>query len=194
MLFITRRQALLAAASVGVLGAGSAHHERGSVEADVVGVDREELGAEALGVKTGIVIDFGTATTFDVFADHTYYGGVICPGIQTGLRTLVQNAAKLAEPELRWPSVTVGRNTDDALRIGILSGSVGMVEHLLSDILKEPAFKTRKPVVLATGGLSSWMKGRTKAIQRFEPDLTLIGINHLLSGAKPERLMGRSKA
>ncbi len=161
-----------------------------------IGADRlaNVLGAEALGVKTGIVIDFGTATTFDVFANHTYYGGVICPGIQTGLRTLVQNAAKLAEPELRWPSVTVGRNTDDAMRIGILSGSVGMVEHLLSDILKEPAFKTRNPLVLATGGLSSWMKGRTKAIQRFEPDLTLIGINHLLSGAKPERLMGRSKA
>lgn len=156
-----------------------------------IGADRlaNVLGAEAVGISEGVVIDFGTATTFDVFSNRTYHGGVICPGIQTGLRTLVQSTAKLAEPELRWPKTAVGRTTDDALRIGILHGTVGMIESLLKGILKER--KMKAPVILATGGLALWMKGRTKAIHRFEPDLTLTGINHLLSGKIPVRAARR---
>jgi type III pantothenate kinase len=152
-----------------------------------IGPDRlaNVLGARALGIEEGVVIDFGTATTFDVFRGRAYLGGVICPGIQTGLRGLVQHAAKLAEPELRWPEGAVGRNTDDALRIGVLRGGLGMIEKLLADILREK--KMRRPEVLATGGLSHWLRGRTRAIRRFEPDLTLIGINHLLSGKAPAR-------
>ncbi len=157
-----------------------------------IGADRlaNVLGARKLGVGRGVVIDFGTATTFDVFADNAYYGGIICPGIQTGLRTLVQSAAKLAEPELRWPDHAVGRNTEDALRIGILHGTVGMIESLLKGVLRE-SFSGEQITVLATGGLASWMKGRTKAIHRFEPDLTLIGINHLLSGKTPAKRASR---
>ena len=163
-----------------------------------IGADRlaNVLGAEALGITEGVVIDFGTATTFDVFTNHAYCGGVICPGIQTGLRALVQSAAKLAEPELRWPKQAVGRTTDDALRIGILRGSLGMIESLLKDILAEShfgKFGKRKPAVVATGGLAVWMRGRTKAIHRFEPDLTLIGINHLLSGKTSSASMGSKR-
>ena len=156
-----------------------------------IGADRlaNVLGAEALGISEGVVIDFGTATTFDVFRNHTYLGGIICPGIQTGLRTLVQSAAKLAEPELRWPQHFVGRNTDDALRIGILRGTVGAIESLLKGILQEQGMK--KPVVLATGGLAVWMQGHTQAIHRFEPDLTLIGIHHLLTGKVPSSVKQR---
>ncbi len=148
-----------------------------------IGADRlaNVLGAEALGIKAGVVIDFGTATTFDVFADHAYFGGIICPGIQTSMRSLVQNAAKLTEAELRWPEGAVGRNTDDALRIGILHGTVGMIERLLAEVRRECDLGPRA-TVLATGGLADWLRGRTRAIQRFEPDLTLIGINYLLSG------------
>jgi type III pantothenate kinase len=158
-----------------------------------IGADRlaNVLGAQALGIAEGVIIDFGTATTFDVFADHAYHGGVICPGLQTGLRALTQSAAKLAEPELRWPEGAVGRNTGDALRIGILHGAVGMIESLLKDILRESAFNRRKPPVLATGGLAVWMKGRTAVIDRFEPDLTLLGINHLLSGKAPDGVRRR---
>ncbi len=158
-----------------------------------IGADRlaNVLGAEALGIKEGVVVDFGTATTFDVFADRTYFGGVICPGIQSSMRTLSQSAAKLAEAELRWPDHAVGRNTDDAMRIGILGGTVGMVERLLRDIFRERPM--RRPLVLATGGLAFWMEGRTKTIRRFEPDLTLMGINHFLSGLIPGRGEKRSK-
>ncbi len=149
-----------------------------------IGSDRlaNVLGAQALGIREGVVVDFGTATTFDIFSSGVYFGGVICPGLQSGLRSLTHNAAKLADTELKWPAGTVGRTTDEALRIGILAGSVGTVEHLLREILTERTM--RKPVILATGGLAHWMKGRAPSLRRFEPDLTLIGINHLLTTAK----------
>ena len=67
------------------------------------------------------------------------------------------------------------------MRIGILAGSVGTVEYLIGEILAERAM--RKPVILATGGLAHWMKGRAPSLRRFESDLTLIGINHLLTTA-----------
>lgn len=150
-----------------------------------IGADRlaNVLGAQALGIQAGVILDFGTATTFDVFAGNAYKGGIICPGIQSGMRALAQNTAKLHEAELRWPDRAVGRNTDDALRIGVLRGTVGMVEGLLRDILRETKFGGKRPEIVATGGLAFWLKGRSRTIRRFEPDLTLIGINHLLSGS-----------
>jgi type III pantothenate kinase len=146
-----------------------------------IGADRlaNVLGARALGIREGVVVDFGTATTFDVFSNDTYHGGIICPGLQTGMRALAQNAARLHEAELAWPIAAVGRTTDEALRIGILRGAVGMVEYLLNDILAER--KMRAPVVIATGGLAPWVKGRAARISRFEPDLTLVGINELFN-------------
>lgn len=160
-----------------------------------IGSDRlaNVLGAQALGIREGVVVDFGTATTFDIFSSGVYFGGVICPGLQSGLRSLTHNAAKLADTELKWPAGTVGRTTDEALRIGILAGSVGTVEHLLREILTERTM--RKPVILATGGLAHWMKGRAPSLRRFEPDLTLIGINHLLTTAPtaPRASLKRAK-
>jgi type III pantothenate kinase len=162
------------------------HRDCGGLQLDYelpsqIGADRlaNVLGARALGLRSGVVVDFGTATTFDVFSGNTYHGGIICPGLQTGMRALAQNAARLHEAELAWPLGAVGRTTDEALRIGILRGAVGMVEFLLSDILAER--KMRAPVVIATGGLAPWLKDRTTRINRFEPDLTLMGINELFN-------------
>lgn len=151
-----------------------------------IGADRlaNVLGARALGIREGVVVDFGTATTFDVFSDGVYHGGVICPGLQTGMRALAQNAARLHEAGLSWPAATVGRTTDEALRIGILRGAVGMVEHLLHDILS--GMKMRNPEIIATGGLALWMKGHAPSIRRFEPDLTLAGINALFDTPGPD--------
>jgi pantothenate kinase type III len=67
------------------------------------------------------------------------------------------------------------------MRIGVLRGTAGMVDHLLKDILKETGLGKKRAPVLATGGLAFWLRGRVSAIRRFEPDLTLMGINHLLS-------------
>jgi type III pantothenate kinase len=151
-----------------------------------IGADRlaNVLGARALGINAGVVVDFGTATTFDVFSHGAYHGGVICAGLQTGVRALAQNTARLGETELRWPEAAVGRTTEEAMRVGALHGAVGAVEYLLTKILSESRLRPkgkRSAPVIATGGLAHWMKGRTPSLHRFEPDLTLIGINHLLS-------------
>jgi type III pantothenate kinase len=147
-----------------------------------IGADRlaNVLGAHALGHKQGVVIDLGTATTYDVFGEHAYFGGIICPGIQSSMRGLAQSAAKLSEVELRWIDKAVGKTTDDALRIGMLQGTLGQVEYLLKAIFAE--MRMSKPVVIATGGLAPLLGGRSRAIHCVEPDLTLIGINHLLDG------------
>ena len=147
-----------------------------------IGADRlaNVLGAHSLGHRQGVVIDLGTATTYDVFSENAYLGGIICPGIHSSLRSLAQTAAKLSEVELRWIDKAVGKNTDDALRIGMLQGTLGQVEYLLKAIFAEKAM--RNPYVIATGGLAPLLGGRSKAIHCVEPDLTLIGINHLLDG------------
>jgi type III pantothenate kinase len=161
-----------------------------------IGADRlaNVLGAHALGHKEGVVIDLGTATTFDVFGPKAYYGGIICPGIQTSMRTLAASAAKLSEVELRWPTRAIGKTTDDALRIGILQGTLGQVEHLLAAVIAER--KLNDPSVIATGGLAPLLAGKSRAIRTLEPDLTLIGIDHLLAGGKaraPRKPRARKK-
>jgi type III pantothenate kinase len=147
-----------------------------------IGADRlaNVLGAHALGHKQGVVIDLGTATTYDVFGEDAYFGGIICPGIQSSMRSLAQTAAKLSEVELRWTDKAIGKTTDDALRIGMLQGTLGQLEYLLQAIFAEKPM--RDPAVIATGGLAALLGGRSRAIHRVEPDLTLIGINHLLDG------------
>lgn len=149
-----------------------------------IGADRlaNVLGAHALGHKRGVVVDLGTATTFDVFGEDAYYGGIICPGIKSSLRGLAQSAAKLSEVELRWTDKAIGKTTDDALRIGMLQGTLGQVEYLLKAVFAETGM--RNPSVIATGGLAPLLGGRSRAIHAVEPDLTLIGINHLLNGWK----------
>jgi len=145
-----------------------------------IGADRlaNVLGAQALGHTSGVVIDLGTATTFDVFEDGAYLGGAICPGIQSSMRILASSTAKLSEAELIWPRGMIGKTTDEAMRIGILQGTLGMISHLLRGILEEKPL--RDPAILATGGLASWVRDKLPAIQSIEPDLTLIGLNHLL--------------
>ena len=149
-----------------------------------IGADRlaNVLGARALGYNEGVVIDLGTATTFDVFKEHAYLGGIICPGVQSAMRILANSTAKLAEAELRWPTTFVGKTTDDAMRIGVLEGTIGMVEHLLKGVLKETGLK--KPIIIATGGLATWLEGRCKSLNLVEPDLTLRGLLALLLSQK----------
>ncbi len=146
-----------------------------------IGADRlcNVLGAYSLGYREGVIIDLGTATTFDVFSEYTYWGGIICPGIHSSMQALARNASKLFEVELHWPATVVGTNTEDALRTGLLHGTVGQLEYLLELIFAEK--KMHKPIVIATGGLASLVKEKSKAIHRVEPDLTLMGLNYLLS-------------
>jgi type III pantothenate kinase len=121
-----------------------------------------------------IVLDFGTATTFDCINENgDYLGGVICPGIDSAATILHRKAAKLPKIELRFPSHVIGKNTEESMQSGIMFGSIELIEGLLRKIKKE---LTGDPRVVATGGLAKTIAKRTKAIDVVDENLNLEGI------------------
>jgi type III pantothenate kinase len=123
-----------------------------------------------------IIIDFGTATTFDVI-DYSgaYKGGIIAPGINLSLDALVSAAAKLPRIAIEAPESTsvIGRNTVDQMNIGIYWGYVAMIEGLVARTKAEIG---RPAKVIATGGLSVLFEKHTDAFDVYEPDLTIQGL------------------
>ena len=141
-----------------------------------VGADRLVNAAAAHSRYGGplIVIDFGTATTFDVIDDEgNYFGGIISPGINLSLDALHMAAAKLPRIAVQRPSRVIGKRTTQAMMSGIYWGYVGLLEGLVARI--EAEFGARMTVV-ATGGLAPLFKEATPAIQHLDPDLTLRGL------------------
>ena len=141
-----------------------------------VGADRI-LNALAAHHKYGgdlIVVDFGTATTFDcVSAAGEYLGSAICPGIEISQQALFARAAKLANVDLYRPQAAIGKNTADSLRSGILWGYGGQVDCLCRRMKKE----MNGPVqVIGTGGLASFIYNFTEEMDRVDVGLTLEGL------------------
>lgn len=121
-----------------------------------------------------IVVDFGTATTFDaISADGEYLGGVICPGIQISADALFQRAAKLPRIEVRKPAGVIGRTTVGSMQSGLFFGYVDMVEGLVRRIRRELGGSA---ICVATGGLAEVIAPETDAIEHVSPDLTLDGL------------------
>jgi type III pantothenate kinase len=121
-----------------------------------------------------IIIDFGTATTFDVVAaDGDYLGGLIAPGLETAAGSLHHQAAKLPKVELAFPSQVIGRTTDESIQSGILFGTLEMVEGLVRKICEELGAPAK---VVATGGLAELMLAHAKLKASIEPNLVLEGI------------------
>lgn len=121
-----------------------------------------------------IVVDFGTATTFDVVsADGRYLGGAIAPGLLTSAETLFRKAALLHRVALVAPASAVGRSTEESLRSGILFGAAGQVDALVTRIAEEWG---EKPTVVATGGLAPTVAPLSRAIDLVDLDLTLKGL------------------
>lgn len=121
-----------------------------------------------------IVLDFGTATTFDcINEDGDYLGGVICPGIDSAASILHRKAAKLPKIDLRFPALVIGKNTEESMQSGIMYGSLELIEGLLRKIKKE---LMGNPKVVATGGLANTIAKRTKAIDVVDENLNLEGI------------------
>ncbi|HXV87001.1 MAG TPA: type III pantothenate kinase [Gemmatimonadales bacterium] len=143
-----------------------------------VGADRivNTLAACELYGRDTIVVDFGTATTFDcVTADGRFIGGVIAPGVETAAETLTRRAAKLPATELRPPDRAIGRRTEDCIRSGVLYGAAEAADGLVRRIKAEwPG--GRVPLVVATGGLAGRVAPLSREIERVEPDLTLVGL------------------
>src|SRR5216117_2371738 len=143
-----------------------------------VGADRivNTLAAVQLFKKDTIVVDFGTATTFDcITADGRFIGGVIMPGLRTASDALIRNTAKLPATELTPPEHVIGRRTEDCIRAGVLLGAAEAVDGIVRRIKGEwPNGNT--PQVIATGGLASLVAPLARAIESVHPDLTLAGL------------------
>ncbi len=124
-----------------------------------------------------IVIDLGTATTFDVIGkDGAYVGGAIAAGVGTSLKALAGNAAQLFNVELHLPEHVIGRNTADQLRSGIVAGHLAMLEGM---ILRTRAELGVDAPVIVTGGLAPLFSGASSLFDHYDPDLTLNGL-HLI--------------
>jgi type III pantothenate kinase len=123
-----------------------------------------------------VVVDFGTATTFDcITADARFIGGVIMPGLRTSADQLTRRAAKLPATELRAPERVIGRRTEECIRAGVLLGTADAVDGIVRRILRE--WPTgRVPKVVATGGLATTIVPLTSTIELVDPDLTLYGL------------------
>ncbi len=121
-----------------------------------------------------IIIDSGTATTFDVVAaDGGWEGGAIAPGINLSMQALHQAAAKLPRVAIEKPARIIGRDTVTAMQSGIFWGYVGLIEYLVEQIKREYG---QEMTVVATGGVASLFEGATTKIDHFDHDLTLRGL------------------
>ncbi len=145
-------------------------------DSSAVGADRL-CNAVAGFVKYGgpvIIVDFGTATTYDVVSEKgEYLGGVIAPGLETSAAELHRRAAKLPKIELHFPKDVIGRNTISSMQSGIMYGAVDAMEGMVRRI-KNIIGQNAK--VIATGGLAKIIIKHTNVIDFFEPSLVLDGI------------------
>ncbi len=141
-----------------------------------VGADRIS-NAAATQVRCGgpaVVVDFGTATTFDVLsAEGKYIGGIIMPGVGISSEALFQQAARLPRVDLYSPGRTVGRNTGESMRSGIVSGHAGAVDAVVDQIQGEIGPLRH---VIATGGWAGVIAPACRSIKEIDPNLTLEGL------------------
>ncbi len=140
------------------------------------GADRlvNAIGAHVVYPGDLIVIDSGTATTFDVIAaDGGFEGGVIAPGINLSMEALHAAAAKLPRVAIRRPERTIGRDTVGAMQAGVFWGYIALIEGLIARIRAEWG---RPMTVIATGGVASLFQGATTSIDHFDSDLTIRGM------------------
>lgn len=121
-----------------------------------------------------IIVDLGTATTFDVIGRNGgYKGGAIAAGVATSLQALAGNAAQLFNVELHMPDAVIGRNTADQLRAGIVAGHLAMLEGMIERTRAELGIDAQ---VIVTGGLAPLFAGRSPLFDHVDPDLTLHGL------------------
>jgi type III pantothenate kinase len=121
-----------------------------------------------------IILDFGTATTFDCLDDSgDYLGGIICPGIESAATILHRKAAKLPKIDLRFPQNLIGRNTEESMQSGIMHGSVKLIEGLVDNIKNELGKNAK---VVATGGMAYYIASETDHIDFVEEYLNIEGI------------------
>ena len=141
-----------------------------------IGADRivDAVGAYELYGGPVIVIDYGTATTYDlVTGDGIFAARVTCPGIKISARALWSNTAQLPEIEIKKPKTILAQNTITSMQAGLVYGTIGQTEYIVRKMKQESGIKDIR--VVATGGLGRCISEATDAIDIYDPDLTLHG-------------------
>ena len=146
-------------------------------------VNPKEVGADRLVTALGaikrykgnlIIIDSGTATTFDVISEDGYFeGGIISPGISLSVKALHKAAAQLPRIEIRRPDNVVGHSTVSAMQSGIFWGYIGLIDGLVERIIEE---ENRSFTVIGTGGVASLFEGASRTIKHYDSNLTIDGL------------------
>ncbi len=139
-----------------------------------VGSDRISNAISVMNNKNNfIILDFGTATTFDVLVKNTYYGGIIAPGLRLSLNTLSHKASLIPKIDLKKVNKVIGKNTISAVRSGFFWGYIGLIDNIINLIKKE----TRKSFkLIITGGFSYLFKNSIKTKASHNQDITINGL------------------
>ena len=142
-----------------------------------VGADRiaNTLAASRLWKRDAIVVDLGTATTYDcITADGAFIGGIIQPGIRTSAETLFRRTSQLSATELIPPKRVIGTRTDECIRSGVLYGAADSIDGLVKRVKDE--WNVESPLVIGTGGLAETLRPYCKSFDEVDAFLTLKGI------------------
>lgn len=143
-----------------------------------VGADRivDAAGAYTLYGGPVLVIDYGTATTYDlVNAEGEFEAGVTAPGVRISAKALWQDAAKLPEIEIKKPESILAKETITSMQAGLVYGQIGQTEYIIRNMIEASGYD--KVRVVATGGLGKMISDETDYIEEYNPHLTLIGLN-----------------
>ena len=148
-------------------------------------VNRKQVGSDRLANaivtmeknKNYIVIDFGTATTFDVITNNIYLGGIIAPGVNLSLENLINKASLIPRIKLNKTSNIIGKNTSDAVKSGFFWGYSGLIDNIIKLIKKNTQKQFR---VILTGGLSHLFKNSLKGKPLIKKDLTINGLKKVI--------------
>ena len=153
-----------------------------------VGPDRivDAVGAYTLYGGPAIVVDFGTATTFDVIGpDGTFEAGVIAPGIPTSAQSLWGEADMLPAIEIRKPNSILAKETITAMQAGLVYGQIGQTEYIIKRMKEESGYPDAK--VIATGGLGKMIANETDMIDVYDSQLTLKGLRFIYEKNKKSK-------
>ncbi|MBQ1548385.1 MAG: type III pantothenate kinase [Lachnospiraceae bacterium] len=150
-----------------------------------IGADRIVDAAGAFELYGGpvLVLDFGTATTYDLISeDAAFLAGVTAPGIRISAKALWEDAAKLPEIAIEKPDSILAENTVTSMQAGLVFGQIGQTEYIVKRMIEESKYDKVK--VVATGGLGRLISENTDCIDLYNPDLTLIGIQKIYEKQK----------